>query len=433
MRTLPLLLLLLVLALPARAAELPLQELLDRSVPLVEAELGATLVRRPTIREATREELAAVLTAEFAPQVRSQLPGAPDEEVARVAAEMGQLYSGVLIGKYDPTGAILIVRENLEALGGPQEALLRATVVHEVVHALDDQEVGVFQDLGSRDDLEVWNALAEGHAQYVTRRVLAAAGEEDVFTAFEEHITRMPEGLGAGERYILGLMSHSFRFAYVDGRHFFERLPREYHREVFVTPPASKSQILHPEQYLEQPVASPTFDVGPLWTALEATRPEGWTGGRRVGDESALRAAFGEMLDPARVEPVVARIRASHFLASQAPGGTAVAAYGVYETDSPEAAAEFLALQEALSRAKDEKMTSGMIRVVSATYRPVEVPGADCAFHVEKRVEAMGQPLLVRSAIGAAGPFVLEVLHSGPVPGDVEADLGRMVELLGRR
>lgn len=432
MRRLALLLLLLVLGLPASAAGPSLQELLDRSAPLIEAELGATFAQRPTLREATREELAAVLAAEFLPQVRVQLPNGPEEEVQRAVASTSDLYSRILIGKYDAAAhAIYLVPENR-----PREDLLRATVLHELVHALDEQEVGAFSGIAglqTRAELEIWNALVEGHAQYVTRRVLAAAGEEAAFEAFEDHITRTPPGMPEGDRYLFGLLSHSFRFAYVDGRRFFEGLPREHHREVFLSPPTSKSEILHPEQYLGKPAGVQTLDVTPLWTALAAALPAEWRGGQRVGDEAMLRAAFGEMLDPSRVEPVVARIRASHFLHARAPDNGALAAYATYELESVEAAAAFLALQEALSRAKDEKMKEGAVRVLSATYSPLTVPGATSAFLVEKQVDAAGQQLVVRSAIGSAGAFVLEVIHSGAVAGDPAADLARMAQFVGPR
>jgi hypothetical protein len=103
---------------------------------------------------------------------------------------------------------------------------LRAILVHELVH-LDDHHRfhfdGVLTSLKSTDQILAYNAVIEGHAQFVAREICAARGWGEGFEIYSASIGALPvqEDQGAGMALLLKVVSATVSASYVQGERFF--------------------------------------------------------------------------------------------------------------------------------------------------------------------------------------------------------------------
>lgn len=193
----------------------------------------------------------------------------------------GTLESGV-VGYYDPETDLLYVR------GTSLTPFVEVTLVHELVHALQDQHFGLEALLDIEDD-EAFSgaqALVEGDAELVASDYL--------FTlSFEEQAQLLAEAesfLGPGSESSGGVdvLDAVLGFPYIHGPEFVAALVegQGYDRvdAAFDDPPRSTEQILHPEAYL--------FGEDPLEVELPDAE------GEVVDDGSIGEFLLGYLLDP---------------------------------------------------------------------------------------------------------------------------------------
>ena len=144
--------------------------------------------------------------------------------------------------------------------GGVEE---RIALVHELAHALADQHFHlakyVHEGLRSDDGGTARMAVMEGQASWLMAAYLSkqAGGEPDVPPAVLALMTQSIE-TSAAEYPVFSsaplYIRESLTFPYVKGMLFqnevFQKLGRDSFGEVFLHPPVSTQQILHPELYL---------------------------------------------------------------------------------------------------------------------------------------------------------------------------------------
>jgi hypothetical protein len=237
---------------PLELPEARLRDLVREAREAVERAAGRTFRAPPSVKLSTRAEVEAVLEAELEPQLAALRADASPEERKRLAAGMARAYGRFLVGKFAWKDKVVHLMPGTlarlaEDLGRPEVndlRLLKVVLVHELVHALDEQEHGLpsrAAQVKSPEEMEILNALVEGHAQHETRKVFEAAGRPQDFEAYERLILAGPEGLGEGERFLAEVMSQSLRFAYLDGKAFFDGLAKTgrktYVADAFARPP----------------------------------------------------------------------------------------------------------------------------------------------------------------------------------------------------
>lgn len=175
-----------------------------------------------------------------------------------------------LIGYYDPIEKRLAVRADIaRALGAataPQERSLtwRATVVHELVHALQDQHFALGETIEqerSTDEDNAFGALIEGEATFVMLAYTAQQAGETIDTLAEHPeqilsaMTRSPDQLTGALRRAPALLREPLLFRYREGAYFCAQLFRAggwsridaAHR----TPPRSTLALTQVSRYLE--------------------------------------------------------------------------------------------------------------------------------------------------------------------------------------
>jgi hypothetical protein len=187
-----------------------------------------------------------------------------------------------LIGYYDPKEKRLAVRSDIaNALDSKSSASFawRATVVHELVHALQDQYFDLatkIEQVRTTDADDAFGALVEGDATLVMLGYTAEANGESLRSVVEQPdrilaaLTRPADQLTRALREAPPLLREPLLFRYREGAHFCARVVRAQgwsrvdaaHRN----PPTSTRMIRNPGEFLrgerEFTVSLPAFAQG---------------------------------------------------------------------------------------------------------------------------------------------------------------------------
>lgn len=223
---------------------------------------------------------SAQVRAELEEEFRTELPPAEVAAIDRTFTAFGllspevdleRLYLDLLTeqvaGRYfTDSGRLYVVAE-----GGELGPLQEATYAHEVVHALQDQRLGLdrldarIQSADDDEDLAI-AALVEGDATvaqdaYIGARPDLAAGVQSAYAGGEINtavLERTPP-----------ILTQLLIFPYVVGAGFVAELAERGGNAAidaaFADPPVSTEQVMHPERYVarDQPIAVGLPDLGP--------------------------------------------------------------------------------------------------------------------------------------------------------------------------
>ncbi|MGE3850608.1 MAG: hypothetical protein AB7K09_02600 [Planctomycetota bacterium] len=399
--------------------------------PLVEKAIGKPFKQTPEISIATRAEVEKLLLDELIPQMKVLQPGADEATARMMARAQASMFSQHLLGKCTMAdGHLYIMVENFrtmaELLDQPivnSRDYLRTTIIHESVHAHDHQQYGALGRLltaKSTSEIEVLNALIEGHAQFITRRVLSAEKNDALFETWEQGITAMPPGLDDSQKMMAQVMSAAQVFGYIDGRHFFEGLATEaaehpdFQSDVFAKLPASKNVIARPYLYYHPERAPKSLPLDAVFAAMRASVGEKWQHQVIELPSVQFRQAFGGLIDAKRVDEAIKATVSCHVQAMLPPesmGDKQVIA-SIAEMESVAAARSFYQLQLDLLKAKDEKMKDTEIRISKAEYKPLGSTNAELQTLARKTVVlgAMGQEIDVCDVVLTKGRFMVEFM-----------------------
>lgn len=259
-------------------------------VPELERRSGLEARRPPRLARRSRAQLETFLEEELAEQLppeRAEALGATYSRLGllpdtlQLQGLLRKLYMEQVVGYYDPEADTLFVLEDVP----PAEA--RTVLVHELVHALQDQHMDLDSLTASlreqNDASNAARAAIEGQATLVMAEWALArttGADVDLTTMpgiaekFGEIATRgAPESMptfGSAPRII----RETLTFPYVGGLGYMQALWAETEgRPPPFGPrlPTSTEQVIHPERALGGDPDAPT-DV-----AFASAPPEGWT------------------------------------------------------------------------------------------------------------------------------------------------------------
>lgn len=423
-----------------------LLELVREAMPAVERITGRKFRDPVWVRVSTSREVQRALTEELNPQMKILQPEATEEQGRDLAERLAGIYGRILIAKYAwKTGTIHVIPESIARMASTLEmpalldrSVLRVIVTHELVHALDHQEHGLFKSLGdvkSVTDLEIRNAISEGHAQHVTRRVFEAAGELAAFDTYEKSILAGPPGiLGEAEKYLANVMMSSLKLAYVDGRAFFDALEKTgratYVEDVFGRPPTRKNVILKPERfYGGKEGGAGDFDPAAAFESFGKEFGLEWTRRSQELDHGTLRATFGDFIPAKDVDAVLEEVLQGHMLVlspKRAPESKLVAVAILRATDPASAKRAFEASVR-VSKVKDAKFTGVPFKIAKASYGTLPLPADIVHVLIRKTIAVQDQVVEVASVAGCEGEFEFEIVLSNE-----EADDARIKSMVER-
>jgi hypothetical protein len=299
-------------------------------VRFVETERGLTFEHPVPVDFLTPEQFRDELTTEAAditPKDRRELRAS--EAIMRALGlldgdidlldEFNTISTEGVAAFYDPA------RKQVFVPNGPLTPSLRATLAHELTHALQDQhyDLSAMQDDAPDDQASAQRALIEGDAQRIEHAYVGSLSNADMAQYREESKRAATESRRALEG-VPPIIRAIFESPYVLGESLIGALlldggPSRIN-QAFIEPPTSEEHLLDPFTYLEgdDPIEVPTpalargeteVDAGDLgaitWYLLLAERldlhtalraVDGWGGDAyviyRSQDRFCLRAAF---------------------------------------------------------------------------------------------------------------------------------------------
>jgi hypothetical protein len=273
------------------------------------AEIGHPLKPEARVLLSTREHAYHANRRIIRPIIKKLHPDkAGDEAYLRNQAQRAAI--GVL-GFYDPPKhTVHLVVENFRGLYLNEE-FIRVVLTHELVHAYDFQDHKLWKRMLKSDprQFRVWQAISEGHAQYITGRVMTRLGSLDEFQTYSDINFKIAHGVEDVFLHETDVQKRLKFFAYTRGHEFFKALEKtgrpELMNNAFSNPPQTVSTILHPDRLLIPPTnrPDPVDYEAALKKALGKIQP-GW---RRIPipyDESVLQARFGQLVPTKRVDSV---------------------------------------------------------------------------------------------------------------------------------
>jgi len=406
------------------------------AVAAVEQECGVRFETPPTLRISTSAEVRKIVRAELAELPTSLGLGdlSPFVIDAHVAA---------LLAKYElATHVVHVVPETVETISGllgvelGSEAVLRVVLAHECTHALDFRRFPwreLRTKVSGESELAAFDAIVEGHAQFVAKRVAATWRLSGAFDTFTKAIGAVPDDLPEAFRSLFRAMASEATFGYWKGAAFLEAVAAEVGGEgvlrALTTPPKTTREIEHPEEWLHPELATSGLDPTPALTALQALVPSPpWI----VQQMSLLEDTVRSQLADAPADEVAKALGGFREAKGLVAKGIEMEMLVVLcmRCSTQAQAQALVAVDRRASEAKDAKLKTGLVRVTSAEY--VEGAGSDGrwgGFTVAKRVTAGPTTLPVTTAVFAAGDFAFEVAVSGR---EVErAWMDRVVDALG--
>ena len=240
-------------------ADLRLAHLVDSLMPAVEQSVGLKFKRRPESvlrsRDEVRSFVRAKLAQEMPPERFLQLTRAytllgllPDSLDLR--AVMEDMLSQQIAGYYDPDSATLY------GVVGAEGPVLRLTVAHELVHALQDQYMpldSILKDKSSNDRSSAAQAILEGQANYASIVMLQGA-EIAQSPVFWEEFRRTGDQMlsDSGMAAVPAVLREGLLFPYLAGAEFMLWWGQSPFRDTLPygpRMPRSTEQIMHPERY----------------------------------------------------------------------------------------------------------------------------------------------------------------------------------------
>lgn len=272
----------------AQPPDSALERMADEAIPRIEASAGLEFRRRPRLARSDRERVEAFLASEL----ERQLPPERAEATAAAYARLGllpdtvelrslmrSLYLEQVVGYYSPEADTLFVREGVEGQA------LEPVLVHELVHALQDQHMDLDSLMtarrGSNDALTAALAALEGHATYVMLEdaLRRRSGEDVDLRALD--VRALLGGIDLAEMAAAPALSaaprvvrESLVFPYTGGLTFVQEVWRV--REGRPAPlgpdtPVSTEQVLHPGRFAGEERDAPTG------VAFRGGPPGGWS------------------------------------------------------------------------------------------------------------------------------------------------------------
>jgi hypothetical protein len=241
------------------AGDGPYADLVAEFVPKIEATMGLPFKTPPKVEQKSKDEVGAFVrqqlesergTAQIAGQEAAYRILGVIPDTLQLAPLLQRLLEEQIVGYYNPATKVLYV------VTGAPSALLKQTVSHELVHALQDQYINVdsIQKSTEAADRQVAaQAVLEGQAVYMQLRIDPSAGPmlkmpggwDQIRDLIRDGSTGMPVFASAPKTVREGLL-----FPYLGGADFVRRFVLQRpEKELLTDLPVSTRQMLEDSAY----------------------------------------------------------------------------------------------------------------------------------------------------------------------------------------
>jgi hypothetical protein len=248
-------------------------DIVARDVPIIEKSVGVAFKRKPVLEVTTRDQVRAFLLQQM--QAADELRLITGQEAAykalglipdtmNVKKLLVDVLTEQIIGLYNPKTKVLYVVDALpEEVVGP-------TIMHELVHALQDQYINLDSLLHAPNDddhLLAARTVIEGEAQFEQMQQLVGDGNVIVrLPGGRERLRDLIREAQMTPRFSAAPMvvQEEALFAYINGADFVQRFKaREPGKLPFLDLPQSTEQVMHDRAYFASPRDAPIRVVLP--------------------------------------------------------------------------------------------------------------------------------------------------------------------------
>lgn len=247
----------------------PYAKEVNSAIPAIEKSVGLKFKTMPMVESRSKDEVRAFLEKKFnEDQPALEMAGAeraykllgllPD--TLNLRKFLLTLLAEQVVGYYDPATKVLYV---VQADGAGKDAvtdIVRITITHELVHALQDQYVeGGLESLqkihGDNDRQTAVQSIMEGQATYEQLSIFVGGdlamrmpgGWDRVRQMIRESQATMPVFATAPQ-----LIQETLLFPYLSGAEFVRQFKEKHPGEApYKSLPTATEQVLHPERFLE--------------------------------------------------------------------------------------------------------------------------------------------------------------------------------------
>ncbi len=361
---------------------------------------------------------------------------------------LGALAGGAapsVVARYSIAENAILIRpgsfaEFAEVLGIPEvdsPGQVMSVLLHELVHAADEELYGCAstrRGLRTADAGRAYNAVLEGHAQLVARRLAEELGLAGSFEVYTRSLSAAPRALDASG--IPSGPSALVATIYEDGESFVEALHRDGGddavRRAFSNPPADLSLISHPEWFLH-PEARPRpgLDLAAGLDVLAGALTEDWLRQQASLSEREFAAKLA-LLEEQEIAPIAGTLRQARRLRavlgpSSLKGEISLT---LLELDSAEASTRYVEAYFRARKLRDEARKQGSVRTAGAVYETLSPPDPSGVFY-EKTIVLGNDSARMRGLCLVDGRVVAELVVLG-VAWDRDLVFTRMQDVLRR-
>ncbi len=247
---------------------------LERQMREVERLRGVTFVHDVAQRTIDRTELRSLIRTQIAKSIPYSIDDyievlqtlqLLDASTPAVVDRLFELYDSQVLAFYDPlTHTYFAIRQLPESIAGLSDAgvLQESVVIHELVHALQDQRFGAaVRDRALQHDTDgelAYHALLEGEATLVMLDHLLEAGGQSFDEAINSDLLVGVTAMAATAEKSIDVKApryfiESLKFPYIEG---LKLVVEAYRRggwkeldRLHANPPRTTREVLHPAEY----------------------------------------------------------------------------------------------------------------------------------------------------------------------------------------
>ncbi len=235
------------------------ENILAKTIPLIEKTGGRKYKSIPEYRIIPRRELRRIIIAEELPGLKTNMKGMDEDQIRRQAEYSAQLRSQLYVARYiNQENILYVIPENVKAMKERYEVkdedlngFIVMVIAHELVHALDNQHYDLIKILGqceNTDEISAFGAVIDGSAAWVTRRIADKMGISEA-----AHKNSLKASLGIRDE-TTGAGKENFNLYFVMGEKFIARVTGKNGQagfdKAFMSPPKSVRHILFPDEFL---------------------------------------------------------------------------------------------------------------------------------------------------------------------------------------
>ncbi len=403
-----------------------MQELIASVQPEVEKVTGRSFKAGISVSIKTPDEILDILKKEADWRYKGVSLPVRDKNRTNYLNQINHLLSRLLMGKLAiGQNKIYIVPENIRRLNDMltersilSKRFLKILLIHELVHVQDDQYYDLrsfFTGVKTHSDMLVREAVVEGHAQYITKKVMARLGQKKDFEKFKEVVTSPPSRETSLKAYMKRVFSSNLRFSYKQGHAFWKTLHKKnvtpLPERVFQNPPSSSAMISTPEYYLNPDTYNLSGVKSKIDTMVQTVKKtfstDKWSSRALKIQRHKLKTALSLLPAEAAVRGLQKFQTGKVLMVKSKQENQSVYSLSFLAFDHHAAARQFFALEKEVLDAKKKKFQSQSVQFVGESREKKKF--GDTAFINVYDLKIRGQEVTTTTLVILKNQYVFEL------------------------